>query len=69
MDLLTREQIIELVARLKKADFQSEEETNNAIAKLKNGVIDPKITDYIFFSEMTPEEIADKALSYKPILL
>lgn len=69
MDLLTREQIIELVARLKKADFQNEEETDNAISKLKNGVVDPKITDYIFFSEMAPEEIADKALSYKPILL
>lgn len=69
MNLMTREQIIELVTRLKNADFQSEEESDNAIAKLKSGVIDPKITDYIFFSEMTPEEIADKALSYKPILL
>ena len=69
MELLTREQITELVTKIKNADFRNEEETDNAIAKLKSGVVDPEITDYIFFSEMTPEEIADKALSYKPILL
>ena len=36
---------------------------------LKRGVTDPHITDYIFFDDLTPEEVADKALSYKPIML
>ena len=29
----------------------------------------PKISDYIFFDNLTPEEIVDKAVSYKPIIL
>ena len=32
-------------------------------------MIDPNISDYIFGAEMTPEEIADKALAYKAIYL
>lgn len=34
------------------------------IEKLQQGVLDPEISDYIFWSEMIPDEIADKALGY-----
>lgn len=69
MNLLTRENIIDIVTRLQKCDYTTEEEMDKAIEELKKGVIDPNISDYIFWDELTPEEIADKALSYKPILL
>ena len=36
---------------------------------LEKGVLDPYVTDYIFYDDLTPEEIADKALAYKPIEL
>lgn len=69
MTLFTREEIIERVARIKKCEYSSEEESVKDIMELEKGVIDPNISDYIFYDELTPEEIADKALSYKPILL
>ena len=69
MNLLTREKIIDIVTRLQKCDYPTEEETDKALEELKKGVIDPNISNYIFWDELTPEEIADKALSYKPILL
>ncbi|WP_255285578.1 hypothetical protein [Bacillus wiedmannii] len=36
---------------------------------VKSSVIDPKISDYIFWSdeELTAREIIDKALAYKPL--
>ena len=43
--------------------------TDELINKLEEGVLDPQISDYIYWSEMTPEEIADIALQYKPIEL
>lgn len=69
MKLLTREQIIDIVTKQKNCDYSNEKEADNALAELENGVIDPNISDYIFWDELTPEEIADKALSYKPIEL
>ena len=32
------------------------------LEKLKSGVIDPNISDYIFWDDLTPEQIVDKAL-------
>ena len=69
LNTLTREEIIEIVFRLKSGAYATEQETDSALAALKNGVLDPKVSDYIFFDDLTPEEIADKVLSYKPILL
>lgn len=49
----------------------TEEESINLVNRLRNGVIDPKITNYIFYScpQLTPDEIARKALEFKPIIL
>ena len=49
--------------------YASEAEADRDIMLLEKGVIDPYISDYIFYDNLTPEEIADKALSYKPIQL
>lgn len=69
MTLLTREQIIEMVTKIMNYDYNNDEEYDNAVEELKKGVIDPNISDYIFWDNLTPEQVADKALSYKPILL
>ena len=65
----TKEQIIEIVKRIKACKYASEAEADRDIMLLEKGVLDPNISDYIFWDELTPEENADKALSYKPIQL
>ena len=69
MVLLTREQIIEIVSKLQKCEYSSEQEMDKALEELQNGVLDPDISNYIYWDELTPEEVADKALSYKAIQL
>lgn len=60
--------MIELLGEIQ--DFQvSGEELDMLIERLHAGAFDPQIMDYIYWSEMTDEEIADKALSYKQIAL
>ena len=69
MKLLSREQIIDLINQILDVENHSEEEINRLVEKLESGVIDPNISDYILWDDLTPEQIADKALSYKPICL
>lgn len=65
---MSREELIELVEKIMKCEG-SEEEVDNMIDVLKKNVIDPEVTNYIFYEENTPEEVVDKALAYKPIIL
>jgi len=69
--LLSREELIPLVQRLLDTDYNTEEEGESIIKKVENGVIDPYISSYIFWpkEEMKAEQIVDKALAYKPIIL
>ena len=69
MELWSREQIIDLINQILDVENHTEEEINRLVEKLESGVIDPNISDYIFWDDLTPEQIADKALSYKPICL
>lgn len=46
-----------------------EEYIDKMIEELEQGVLEAEISDYIFWCEMTSEEIADKVLHYKPIKL
>ena len=66
MELWSREQIIDLINQILDVESHTEEEIDRLVEKLKSGVIDPNISDYIFWDDLTPEQIADKALSYKP---
>ena len=70
MNLEARNRIIEIVQRIIDSDG-TESELDDLIEELKSKVSDPKVTDYIFWNEteMTAEEIVEKALSYKPIQL
>ena len=65
---LTREELISLVEKIMKCQG-SEEEIDEMIRLLQNNVPDPEVTNYIFYEENTPDEVVDKALAYKPILL
>ena len=67
--MLSRKEIVNLVEEIRKCENKSEEDIDRLIEKLERGTIDSRVSDYIFWSEMTPEEIADKALKYKPIEL
>lgn len=67
---LNREQLIALVQKIKEAKG-TEEDQERHIALLRQAVLDPKVTDYIYWSkeELTAEQVVDKAVAYRPILL
>ncbi len=69
MKLLTKEEIIKLIQEITDCSNKTEEEIDRLSEKLQQGVLDPQIFNYIYWSEMTPEEIADVVLQYKPIQL
>ena len=76
-NLLTRDEIIALIVEIKRLNRTSDEtgeierKTNDLIDALKAGVLDPEIFNYMHFElpELTPEQVADRALAYKPIIL
>lgn len=64
MKILSKLEIISLIEEIAKCENKSDKDIDTIIAKLQRGVLDPEI-----WSEMTPEEIADKVLEYQPIIL
>ncbi|WP_368244720.1 hypothetical protein [Clostridium tertium] len=67
---LNRERLIKLVNDI--IEFNgTEEDIDNMINILESNIIDPEVTDLIFYSKdnLSVEEIVDKALSYKAIEL
>ncbi|EOU1829275.1 bacteriocin immunity protein [Clostridium perfringens] len=70
MEQLNRKEIIELVnAIINPKEELSEAMLDELIFKLKRNVIYPNPSDLIFYTELSAEEIADKILDYKSILL
>lgn len=67
---LNREELIELVKQICEAEG-TEEEIDSMIDLLEQNVPHPEVSDLIFWSneELTAEEIVDRALNYKPIIL
>ena len=67
---LTREELINLVNKIVECEG-SEEEIDEMIEVVKRNVPHPEISDLIYWNEeeLTPEQIVDKALDYKPIQL
>ena len=65
---MTREELIALVDKIMKCQG-SEKEIDKMIELLEQNVTDPEVTNYIFYEESTPEEVVDKALAYRPIIL
>ena len=70
MEQLNRKEIIELVNIIRNPKEEwSEAMIDELIFKLERNVIYPNPSDWIFYTELSAEEIADKILAYKPILL
>ena len=65
---MDREELIRLVERIMRCEG-TEEEQDDLLELLEKNVLDPQVSNYIFYEENTPEEVVDKALAYKPIIL
>lgn len=66
-----RELLIRLVTKIVNCDG-SEEEIDSWLDQAQGLVVHPSLSDLIFYPEkddVTPEEIVDEALSYKPMSL
>ena len=66
--MLERKELIDLIEQIKNFEG-TEEEEDILFKKLQNLVLDPEISDYIYWTDMSSEEITDKVLVYKPIIL
>lgn len=66
---MTREELVQLVKDITTSTGKTEEEVNRLIDILEMNVPHPSVTDLIYYDDLTPEQIVDKALSYKPIQL
>ena len=67
---MTREELVELVRKVIEADG-AEEEINGYIDSISRAVPHPTWTDLIYYAnrELSPEEVVDEAMAYKPIQL
>ena len=65
---MDRTELIRLVERIMRCEG-TEKEQDELLELLEKNVLDPQVSNYIFYEENTPEEVVDKALAYKPIIL
>ena len=75
-NLLSRDEIIDLINEILRLDEienleKSEKKRTKLCFRLRDGVLDPSVINYIYYENpsLTPEQIADRALAYKPIIL
>jgi len=70
MKKLNREELLDLVRNICLCNYESEEECQELLQKVRDNVLMPDISNLIFKHdpELTAEEIVEKALSYKPII-
>ncbi len=71
MSKITKKELLALVTKICDGQYNTEEERDHLVTCFENNVLDPEAANLIFHHqpELTPEEIVDKALSYKPIIL
>lgn len=65
---MSRKELIELVSKIMNCEG-SESEIDKMIEVLKENVMNPAVINLIYSEDNTPEEVVDKALAYKPIIL
>jgi len=66
---MEKQDLLVLVCKIMENEYPSEEELNRDIAVLEQNTVDPDATDYIYYDDLSPEEVVEKILSYKPIQL
>lgn len=72
MQKLNRDDLIVLAEKIRDAAGATEEENDQLLDLFLDNVPDPNAGNYFFdlqYDALTPEEIVDKALAYKPIQL
>ncbi len=70
-EAMSRVELIELVRKIMAVEG-TEKEIDEMVDTLEANVLHPEVTDLMFYPEkedVTPEEVVDQALAYKPILL
>lgn len=68
---MERIELIELVKEIQSSSG-TEEEVDNLVNTFIRNVQDPNALDYLYskqYEDLTPEEIVDKVLNYKPFQL
>ena len=68
---MTKEELVEIVIRIRTAEG-TEDEIDQLMDKFEANVPDPKAGNYLIeskYDDLSPEEIVEKALSYKPFSL
>ena len=63
-----KEEITAPIRRLRTFEG-SEEEEDRLLAELERQVADPNVSDYIYWSDLSPEEIVEKISAYRVITL
>lgn len=69
MYIMTRKELIQLVEEILDVEKYSEEQIDDMLEVLHRNVPHPAVANLIYWDDLTPEEIIDKALDYKPIQL
>ncbi|WP_206440270.1 bacteriocin immunity protein [Streptomyces scabichelini] len=66
----TGDELIQMVQQLADATLPEDEE-DALVEELEKSVPHPRVSDLIYYSdpELTPEEVVDQALAYRPIEL
>ena len=65
---MKKNELVELIKKIQRSEG-TEKEADNDIELLRRSVIDPQAVTYIFYDDLTAEEIAEKIINYKPIVL
>lgn len=68
---MKKKELIELVKKIRAGKFETEEERSEMLEIFESNVPDPEASDLIYYHKprLTPEEIVEKALAYKPIII
>lgn len=70
-DRPTRAELVALVARIMSGNYDSESAQDEDVRQLQQAVPHPRVTDLLFWDDrdLTPEQVVDEALAYRPFAL
>ncbi|HYZ75916.1 MAG TPA: bacteriocin immunity protein [Gaiellaceae bacterium] len=75
MICIEREELVDLVRRIMRGEGETQEEADRLVGLFADNVPHPRASDLIFYPEEefghepTPEEVVDRALSYRATAL
>jgi hypothetical protein len=64
---MTRKELIQLVEQILDVEKYSEKQLDDMLELLHRNVPHPAVANLIYYDDLSPEEIVDRALNYKPI--